>query len=109
MLIDFNDDDFNSKVKREDISILLYSASWCSPCKVLKPIMEKLSDEFKDKANFYYADIDEKAINSASAAAVRGVPTIVVYKKGVEVARKVGGLPEQQMRDFLKNLFVLGC
>ena len=109
MLIDFNDDDFNSKVKKEDISILQFSASWCGPCKVLKPIMEKLSDEFKNKANFYYADIDEKAINSASAAAVRGVPTIVVYKKGVEVARKVGGLPEQQMRDFLKNLFVLGC
>ena len=48
-------------------------------------------------------NIDEKAINSASAAAVRGVPTIVVYKKGIEVARKVGGLPEQQMRDFLKE------
>ena len=47
--------------------------------------------------------IDEKAINSASAAAVRGVPTVVVYKKGLEVARKVGGLPEQQMRDFLKE------
>ena len=103
MLIDFNDDDFNSKVKKEDISILQFSASWCGPCKVLKPIMQKLSDEFQDKANFYYADIDEKAINSASAAAVRGVPTVVVYKKGVEVARKVGGLPEQQMRDFLKE------
>ena len=103
MLIEFKDEDFNTKVKNEDISILQYSASWCAPCRALKPIMEKLSEEFKEKANFYYADIDEKAINSASAAAVRGVPTVVVYKKGVEVARKVGGLPEQQMRDFLKE------
>ena len=70
MLIDFSDSDFESKVKNEDVSILQFSAAWCGPCKVLKPIMEKLSDEFKDKANFYYADIDEKAINSASAAAV---------------------------------------
>ena len=101
MLINFKDDDFIDKIKKEEISVIQFSASWCAPCKVLKPIMEKLSDEFKDKANFYYADIDEKAINSASAAAVRGVPTVVVYKKGVEVARKVGGLPEQQMRDFL--------
>ena len=105
MLINFIDEDFNTKVKNEDVSILQYSASWCAPCRVLKPIMEKLSDEFKDKANFYYADIDENAINTASAAGVRGVPTVVVYKKGEEIARKVGGLSEQQMRDFLKENF----
>ena len=103
MLIDFSDSDFESKVKNEDVSILQFSAAWCGPCKVLKPIMEKLSDEFKDKANFYYADIDEKAINSASAAAVRGVPTVVVYKKGVEVDRKVGGVPESNMKEFLEK------
>ena len=62
MLIDFSDSDFESKVKNEDVSILQFSASWCGPCKVLKPIMEKLSDEFKDKANFYYADIDELSL-----------------------------------------------
>ena len=102
MINNFKDEDFDAKIKNEDVSILQFSASWCGPCKVLKPIMEKLSDEFKDSANFYYADIDENAINSASAAGVRGVPTVVIYKKGQEVARKVGGLPEQQMRDFLK-------
>ena len=99
----FKDEDFDNKIKNEEISVVQFSASWCMPCKNLIPIMNKFSDEYKDKANFYYADIDEKAINSASAAAVRGVPTVVVYKKGVEVARKVGGLPEQQMRDFLKE------
>ncbi len=100
---DFKDSDFEDKIKTENVSVVQFSASWCMPCKNLIPIMNKFSDEYKDKANFYYADIDEKAINSASAAAVRGVPTVVVYKKGLEVARKVGGLPEQQMRDFLKE------
>ena len=52
MIIDFVDSDFDSKIKNEEVSILQFSASWCAPCKVLKPIMEKLSDEFKDKANF---------------------------------------------------------
>ena len=104
MINEFKDEDFDAKIKNEDVSILQFSASWCGPCKVLKPIMEKLSDEFKDKGNFYYADIDEYAINTATSIAnVRGVPTVVVYKKGEEVARKVGGLPEQQMRDFLKE------
>ena len=103
MINQFKDEDFQEKVKKEEVSILQFSASWCAPCKALKPVMEKLSEELKDKANFYYADIDEAAINTASEAGVRGVPTVVIYKKGEEVARKVGGLPEQQMRDFLKE------
>ena len=47
----------------------------------------------------------KKAISSQSKyqGIIVGFDTIVVYKKGVEVARKVGGLPEQQMRDFLKE------
>ena len=39
------------------------------------------------------------------AAGIRGVPTVIVYKKGVEVDRKVGGVPESHMKEFLdKNI-----
>ena len=48
MLIDFKDEDFESKIKNEDISIIQFSASWCQPCRVLRPILDKLSDEYKD-------------------------------------------------------------
>ena len=102
MLINFKDDDFIDKIKKDEVSVIQFSASWCSPCKVLKPIMEKLSDEFKEK-NFYYADIDDDAINTASSMSIRGVPTVVILKKGQEVSRKVGGVPETHMRDFLKE------
>ena len=101
MLIDFTDDDFINKVKKEDKSIIQFSASWCAPCRTLKPIMEKLSEEFKEKFIFYYADIDEGAMNTATSAAVRGVPTVVIYSQGNEVARNVGSASEQHMREFL--------
>ena len=42
MINEFKDEDFDAKIKNEDVSILQFSASWCGPCKVLKPIMEKL-------------------------------------------------------------------
>ncbi len=100
MLISFKDSDFETKVKNEEVSIIQFSASWCAPCRVVKPIMEKLSDEFKN-IKFFYADIDEDAINTASSAAVRGVPTIVIYRKGVETSRKVGGDSEQNLRAWL--------
>ncbi len=101
MLIDFKDEDFDSKIKNEEVSILQLSTNWCQPCKILRPIMEKLSEEYKDKASFYYGDIEEDAINTGSAAGVRGVPTVIIYKKGVEVSRKVGGVPESHMKEFL--------
>ena len=105
MLNDFKDEDFDSKIKNEDISVIQFSAAWCGPCKTLIPVMTKLSDEYKDKAGFYYADIEDAGINTGSAAGIRGVPTVIIYKKGVEVDRKVGGVPESQMIEFLdKNI-----
>ena len=93
------------QIKNEDISIVQFSASWCAPCVALVPLMEKFSDTYKDKASFYYADIENGGINTGSAAGVRGVPTVIVYKKGVEVDRKVGGVAESQMKEFLdKNI-----
>ena len=105
MLTDFKDEDFNNKIKKEDISVIQFSASWCSPCKALKPVMDKLSDEYRDRANFYITDIEDSGINTGSAAGIRGVPTVIIYKKGVEIDRKVGGVPESHMKEFLdKNI-----
>ena len=105
MLIEFKDEDFENKIKKDDISVIQFSASWCSPCKALKPVMDKLSDEYKDRANFYITDIEDSGINTGSSAGIRGVPTVIIYKKGVEIDRKVGGVPESHMKEFLdKNI-----
>ena len=101
----FKDEEFETVIKSEDISVIQFSAEWCAPCKVLAPLMEKLSDNYKDKANFYYADIENDGINTGSAAGIRGVPTVIIYKKGIEIDRKVGGVPESHMKEFLdKNI-----
>ena len=71
MLIDFKDEEFETKIKNEDVSVVQFSAEWCAPCKSLKPIMDKFSDSYKDKASFYYADIENGGINTGSAAGVR--------------------------------------
>ena len=103
MLIEFKDVDFENKIKNEDISVIQFSAEWCGPCKALKPVMDKLSDEYKEKCSMYYADIENEGINTGSAAGIRGVPTVIIYKKGIEVDRKVGGVPESHMKEFLEK------
>ena len=64
MLTDFKDEDFDNKIKNEDISVIQFSAAWCGPCKALKPIMDKLAVEYKEKCKMYYADIEEGGINT---------------------------------------------
>ena len=101
MLKEFKDEMFETDIKNEDVSVVQFSAAWCGPCKALVPVMNKLSEEYKDKANFYYADIEDGGINTGSAAGIRGVPTVIIYRKGQEISRKVGGIPESAMKAFL--------
>ena len=105
-VMEFSDDNFELEVLKADIPVLVdFWAEWCGPCKALAPTVTNLADEYKDKAIFYYADIEDGGINTGSAAGIRGVPTVIVYKKGVEVDRKVGGVPEGHMKEFLdKNI-----
>ena len=103
MINTFNDNDFEDKIKQEEISVIQFSASWCAPCKALTPVLEKLSTDYEGKAAFYYADVEEGGINTGSAMGIRGVPTVIIYKKGVEVDRKVGGVPEGTMKEFLEK------
>ena len=104
MLKEFKDEMFETNIKNEDVSVVQFSAAWCGPCKNLKPIMDKISESDENKNHHYYiADIEEGGINTASAAGIRGVPTVIIYKKGNEVNRIVGGLPEGKMREFLQE------
>ena len=100
-MIEFKDEMFETTIKNEEVSVVQFSASWCSPCKVLRPIMEKLSIEYKDKMKTFYADIETDALNLGSQCGIRGVPTLILFKKGVEIDRLVGGVPENTVREFL--------
>ena len=104
MLLEFKDEDLE-KIKEEPVTVNIMSASWCAPCKSLKIVMDKLSEEYKDRATFYRGDVEEGAINFASSIGVRGVPTTTIMKKGVEIDRMVGNPGEAKVKEFLnKNL-----
>ncbi|MBD1153041.1 thioredoxin family protein [Pelagibacterales bacterium SAG-MED24] len=104
MIQEFLDENLD-KIKQEPVTVNIMSASWCAPCKSLKIIMDKLSEEYKDRAVFLKGDVEEGAINFASSIGVRGVPTMTVMKKGVEIDRIVGNPGEAKLKEFLdKNI-----
>lgn len=70
------------------ITVKKFSASWCGPCKTLKPIFEEVKTNFNNVA-FEDYDVDE-AFEVASKYGIRSVPTVIIEKDGQEVQRFAG-------------------
>lgn len=104
MINTFDDNNWEN-IKKEEISVIQFSASWCSPCKELTPVLEKLSKNFEGKATFYYADVEEGGLNKGSELGIRGVPSTILFKRGVEVDRLIGYPGEAKVSEWLsKNI-----
>ncbi len=72
-----------------------FSATWCGPCKVFKPIMEEISSEGH---SVQFIDIDQQE-DLAQQYNVRSVPTIVIIESGLEVNRFVGVQSKQTIME----------
>jgi thioredoxin 1 len=89
-VLEINDLNFDDEVVKSGVPFLLdFSAVWCGPCKALNPIVERLADEYKGKVRVGKLDIDDSP-GVASKFAIKGVPTLVVFKEGKESGRHVG-------------------
>ena len=74
-----------------------FSATWCGPCKVFKPVMNEISGEGH---SVQFIDVDESQ-DLAVKHSVRSVPTTIIEENGIEVDRIVGSVPKQQVLDKL--------
>ena len=85
-----NDLNFDDLVIKSDQPVLVdFGATWCGPCKVLEPIVEKLAVEAAGKYKVAKVDIDESP-GVAAKYGIRGVPTVIAFKGGKPVGQHVG-------------------
>ena len=103
-LKNLTDENFKKEVKESGkASIVQFSATWCNPCKVLKPIMEEISDEMYDKLNFFYLDIDSSP-STPTLFSIRGVPTLIQFdEKGEQKGVKVGATTKSNVMSFIND------
>ena len=78
-------------------------ASWCAPCRVLGPILEKLEREYGGRFRLAKVDLDENP-DIAAAFGVRSIPDVVAFREGRAVARFLGAQPESRVRAFVDAL-----
>ena len=103
---DVSIEDFEAKVLQpaETVPVVVdFWAPWCEPCKVLKPMLEKLAEEFKGRFLLAKVNADENPELSQHFG-VRSIPSVKVLYQGQLVDEFNGALPESQIREFLERI-----
>lgn len=79
-------------------------ADWCSPCRVIAPILDKIVSEFDDQISIAKIEVDDgENMKIAGHYQVRGFPTIILFQYGEEQARFSGAKPLNFIRHFIEQ------
>jgi thioredoxin 1 len=95
--------DLQQKINNGDKIIVEFWAEWCNPCRMMKPIFEKVSTENSSDVQMYTMNVDQNQ-GVAATLGIRSIPTIKMFNTGEVVDTKVGVLNESQINGLLTEL-----
>ena len=93
---------FDQIINGEKPVLIDFHAEWCGPCKMLSPIIKEVAKAVDGKVRFIKIDVDKNK-EVAQRFSVRGVPTLILFKKGQIVWRQSGLKTKQQLLDILRQ------
>jgi thioredoxin 1 len=95
------DDSFGDDVLKSDKPVLVdYWAEWCGPCKMIAPILDEAAKAYDGRLQVAKMNVDDNREIPARFG-IRGIPTLMLFKGGEQVATKVGALSKAQLTAFI--------
>lgn len=83
---------FEEQLNKGELMMVDFWASWCGPCRMLAPVMDDLAAQYEGKAVVGKVNVDEER-ELAVRYGVMSIPTVIFFKDGKEIGRKVGVMP----------------
>ncbi len=98
MVVELTDHNFEAEVLKSDLPVAVdFWAPWCAPCRMIGPIIDKLSKEYKGEFKFCKLNVDENP-QMARRYHVMSIPLLLFFKGGQKVDESIGAVPENAIR-----------
>jgi thioredoxin 1 len=99
-----SDQDFEAEVlKANGLVVVDFWAEWCGPCKAMSPIVDDVAGEMAGRVKMVKMNVDESP-HTPGKFNIRGIPTLIAFKDGKQVATKVGGMSKSQLTEWLSSV-----
>lgn len=90
-------------LNQEKISLICFTAKWCGPCNHMKPLLEEVSEEYKETVDVYSVDVDTNKEFVDSTFRIPIVPAFYFVKNDTLVVNKDGSLTKEQIIEIIKE------